>query len=140
MTDNRGFLRNWEDYQASKKVLFWSCAACVVATMIVGFTWGGWVTGGKAGAMAGKAAAEARADVAATICVDRFVSAPGAAAALASLKSSDSWKRDTFITDGGWVTIAGFEKPVDGAAMLCAQRLLETALPEAPAKAAGASG
>jgi hypothetical protein len=140
MTDNRGFLRHWEDFQPSKKVLFWSCAVCVVATMIVGFNWGGWVTGGTAGAMAGKAAAAARADVAATICVDRFVNAPGAAATLASLKSSDSWKRDVFITDGGWVTISGIEKPVDGAAGLCAQRLLEAVLPAAPAKAAGTSG
>lgn len=131
MADKQRLMRRWEDYKASKTALFWSCAACIVVTLIVGFTWGGWVTGSTAGAMANKAAAGARADVAATICVNRFVSAPDAAATLASLKNSDSWKHDDFITKGGWATIAGIEKPVDGAAALCAQRLLGAALPPA---------
>ena len=101
MADNRGLMGRWEDYRASKTVLFWSCTACVVVTLIVGFSWGGWVTGSTAGTMASKAAAGARAELAATICVNRFVSAPDAATALASLKNSDSWKRDDFIKDGG---------------------------------------
>ena len=138
MADNRGLTGHWEDYRASKTVLFWSCAACVVATLIVGFSWGGWVTGSTAATMASTAATGARAEMAATICVNRFVSAPDAATALASLKGSDSWKRDDFITNGGWVTIAGMEKPVEGAAALCAQRLLEAKLP--PAKVIGTSG
>lgn len=138
MADSRGLMRRWEEFRPSKTALFWSCTACVVGTLIVGFTWGGWVTGNTAGKMASTAAAGARAEVAAMVCVDRFVSAPDAAAALASLKSSDSWKRDDFITNGGWVTIAGIEKPVEGAAELCAQRLLEAKLP--PAKVVGTSG
>ena len=138
MAGKQGLTRRWEDYRASKTVLFWSCAACVVATLIVGFSWGGWVTGGTAGTMADRAAAGARADLAATICVDRFASAPDATATLAALKNSDSWKRDEFIAAGGWATIAGIEKPVDGAAALCAQRLLGATLP-AP-KVVGTSG
>jgi hypothetical protein len=131
-------MRRWGDYRASKTVLFWSCTACVVGTLVLGFTWGGWVTGTTAGTMASTAAAGARAEVAATICVNRFVSAPDAATALASFKDTDSWKRDDFITNGGWVTIAGIEKPVEGAAELCAQRLLEAKLPSA--KVIGTSG
>ena len=38
----------WGDYRPSKATWFWSCVACVVATMVIGFTWGGWVTGGTA--------------------------------------------------------------------------------------------
>ena len=111
--------------------MFWACAACVVATMVVGFGWGGWVTGGTAGQMAERSAVESRAQLAAVVCVDRFVKGPDSIAQLASLKGSDSWKRDSFIDDGGWTTLAGMDKPVTGAAILCVQQLL------APAKTSG---
>lgn len=134
----QGLTRRWEDYRASKTVVFWACAACILATLIAGFGWGGWVTGGTAATMIGKASAGGRAELAATICYNRFVSAPDAAAQLASLKSSDSWKREDFIRAGGWTTIAGIAAPVDGAAALCAQQLMDAKFP--PAKVAGVSG
>jgi hypothetical protein len=34
--------QRWESYQPSKSTLVWACAATAVATMIVGFSWGGW--------------------------------------------------------------------------------------------------
>ena len=52
------------DYQPSRQIWFWSCAACVVVTVVIGFTWGGWVTGGTATRMAADAAAGARAQMA----------------------------------------------------------------------------
>ena len=138
MTDKQGFARRWENYQASKTVVFWSCVACIAATLIAGFTWGGWVTGGTARTMADKAAIGARAELAAAICVSQFEKAPDAAAKLASLKASDSWKRSDVIENGGWVTLAGMKDPVAGAASLCVERLLEVKLPSA--KGEGASG
>ena len=48
MTDGQSLSQRFADYRPSKTVLFWSCAGCVAATMIIGFTWGGWVTGGTA--------------------------------------------------------------------------------------------
>jgi hypothetical protein len=124
MTGISSFRQRWEKLQASKAQLFWACAACVVATIVVGFTWGGWVTGGTASQMAAKAATEARAQLAADVCVERFAKGPDAVAQLATLKGSDSWKRDSFIEAGGWATLAGMDKPVAGAANLCAQQLL----------------
>ena len=41
-----------------------------------------------------------------------------------------------FIKKGGWVTVAGVERPIDGAAELCAKNLLDATLP-APAKTSG---
>ena len=67
MTDGQSMSQRFADYRPSKTVLFWSCAGCVVATMILGFTWGGWVTGGTAGELAEDAATQARAQVAATV-------------------------------------------------------------------------
>jgi hypothetical protein len=127
------FGEGWATYKASKTALFWSCAACVVATMIVGFTWGGWVTGGTADKMSVSAANAARAELAAVMCVSRFMGGPDMTAQLAALKASDSWKRDDLIDKGGWTTPPGAERPIQGAADLCAKRLLE-------AKAAGTTG
>lgn len=137
MATQQSLLERWEDYRASKTALFWSCAGCVVATLVIGFAWGGWVTGGTAGQMATQAATGARAELAATICVERFAKGPDATAQLASLKGTDSWKQDKFIEDGGWVTLPGTENPIEGAAALCARQLIDA---KPPAKAASTSG
>jgi hypothetical protein len=125
-----GFSKTWESYRASKSTLFWSCAGCAVATMIVGFTWGGWVTGGTAEKMTSAAASSARAELAATMCVTRFMGGPDMTAQLAALKASNSWNRNDLIDKAGWTTPPGIDKPIQGAGELCATRLLE-------AKAAG---
>src|SRR5271167_3788434 len=96
-----GFGKSWESYRASKATLFWSCAACAVATMIVGFAWGGWVTGGTADKMSSGAAASARAELAAVMCVNRFMGGVDATTQLAALKASDSWKRDDLLDRAG---------------------------------------
>lgn len=138
MSAQESLFRRWEDYRASKTVVFWCCAGCAVATVIVGFAWGGWVTGGNAGLMATQAATEARAELAATICVERFTKGPDATAKLASLKGiEDSWKQDKFIEEGGWVTLPGTVNPIDGAAALCARQLIDA---KPMAKAASTSG
>lgn len=120
-----GFSARWESYRASKTVLFWSCAACAVATMIVGFGWGGWVTGGTAAKQATAAASTARAELAAAECVSRFMGSTELAVQLAALKASNSWSRNDLIDKGGWTTPPGAQQPIQGAADLCAQRLLE---------------
>jgi hypothetical protein len=120
-------------YQPSKAVWFWSCVGAAVLTMIVGFTWGGWVTGGTATKQAQEAGKQGAAQLAANICVHRFLAAPDAQAQLAEFKKADSWKRDTFVKDGGWVTFADMEKPVNGAAELCADQLASAEVPAATA-------
>jgi hypothetical protein len=129
MADKQSIAHRWQNFSASKTFVFWSCAASIVATLIVGFGWGGWVRGGTANDMASRAAADARAELASIICVSRFASGEDAAGQLALLKATDSWKRDTFVEDGGWVTLPGVERFVAGAASLCAQQLMNTTLP-----------
>jgi hypothetical protein len=97
-----------EAYQPSKIILFWACIAAIVATMVVGFSWGGWVTGSTSRAMATTASDAARGDLATAICVERFNSAPDAAAKLAELKAlSDNYKKRQFVEAGGWATMPG---------------------------------
>ena len=49
---------------------------------------------------------------------------PDGQTALAALQSADSWKRDSMIEEGGWVTFADAKTPVDGAADICAGKLM----------------
>ena len=114
----------WANYRPSKGAWFWSCVACVIATMIVGFAWGGWVTATSARAQTTQAVEKARADLAADYCVSRFDAAPDAAAKLADLKKAASWDRGDFIDKGGWAKLPGLNESIDGAADLCADRLI----------------
>jgi hypothetical protein len=110
-TTRRSFSQRWEDYQPSKTILFWACVAAVVATIIVGFNWGGWVTGGTSRTAATAAADAARGDLASAICVERFKAAPDAAAKLVEFKAiADSYKKRQFVEAGGWATMPGQTK------------------------------
>ena len=95
--ESKSIRQRWQAYRPSKASLFWSSLGCVAAVVILGFTWGGWVTGRTATEMADKAAKEARAELAATVCVQRFLDASDARAQLASLKKTNTWQRDDFI-------------------------------------------
>jgi len=119
-------MKAWSDYKPSKTIWLWSCVGAAVLTMIVGFTAGGWVTQSSAAKQAEASTSAAVAQLAAGICVHRFMAAPDAQAKLAALKSADSWKRDSMIEKGGWVTFADAKAPVDGAADLCASKLMQS--------------
>jgi hypothetical protein len=129
MANNPSLGRRWEDYRPSKGIWFWSGAACVIATMVIGFTWGGWVTGGTATKLAADAANGARAQLAAANCIDRFENGPDAAAQLAALKKADAYERSDLIRKNGWATMPGSKDPVTGAADICAQQLVNTIPP-----------
>ena len=68
-----GLGQRWSEARPTKTVVFFSWVACVVATMIVGFTWGGWVTGSTARSMA----EETIVTRLAPICVVQFNKDPG---------------------------------------------------------------
>lgn len=120
--------RAWRAYRPSKAAWFGSGVACVLGTMIVGFTWGGWVTGSTAAAMSADSARDARREFAAAYCVSRFEAAPDAAAKLAALKNTDSWLRSGVIDKGGWAKLPGSMPEVGGVAEICADRLAEATL------------
>ena len=107
-TTKKSLSRRWEDYQPSKSMLVWACIAAVIATIVVGFSWGGWVTGGTSQDMAKAAGDTARGELASAICVERFNAAPDSAAKLAEFKAiSDSYKKRQFVEAGGWATMPG---------------------------------
>jgi hypothetical protein len=120
--------RRWEAYHPTKGVWFWSCAGCVAATIVVGFMWGGWVTGGTAQRMASEAADAGRAQLAAMTCVARFNLGSDATAQLAALNKAQGYERNEILAKGGWVTLPGSTEPVQGAASICAENLMKPPL------------
>ncbi|MBZ9987660.1 hypothetical protein LB572_11185 [Mesorhizobium sp. BH1-1-5] len=123
MADNLTVSQRFDEYQPSKTLWFWSVVGVAVLTMIVGFTAGGWTTAGTASEMAKTSAIKARAELVANLCVEKFVTASNATENLTKLKGTSSYQRDSFISDGGWVKLAGMKKDAPGAADLCADKL-----------------
>src|SRR5688572_25672626 len=97
----------WSQARPTKTHLFWACAATMVATMIVGFTWGGWVTGGTALRTAEALADTAVAKRLSPICVSQFQADPQRAAKLKELKDTGSWQQADYVQKQGWATMPG---------------------------------
>ena len=137
---NQTLSQRLKEYQASKKVLFWACAGSVIAATVVGFSWGGWVTGGSAQEMAEESAAQARQELAAVVCVDRFMAGPDAGVQLTALQEITTPRaQGKFVEDGGWAIIVPGSGPTDykaraddrKAAGLCAEELAKREMPAA---------
>jgi hypothetical protein len=137
---NQTLSQRLREYQASKTVLFWACAGSMVVATVVGFSWGGWVTGGSAQEMAEDSAAQARQELAAVVCVDRFMAAPDAGVQLTALQEITSAStQGKFVQDGGWAVIVPSSGPTDyearaderKAAGLCAEELAKREMPTA---------
>src|SRR4029453_8057189 len=89
------------------KPVLWGFAGGAVLSAIVGFTWGGWVTGGTAETGAARRASAAVVVALAPVCVERFQRAPDVSANLDALKKVDSWSQGDFVEKGGWATAPG---------------------------------
>lgn len=107
----------------SGKRLFQGMAVGAVATMFVGFYWGGWVLGSTAREMNRTGSAAAAISALVPICVDRFQQASGASDKLAELKKTSSWQQGAFVEKGGWATFPGNASPDTGVAKACAETL-----------------
>jgi hypothetical protein len=113
----------WRQARPTKALIFWACAASIVATMIVGFTWGGWVTGSTARRVAEATADDAVAKRLAPMCVVRFNADPGKAAKLKALQEANSWERSDYVQKQGWATMPGEQAPDGRVADACARLL-----------------
>jgi len=104
------------------KPAFWGVAGGAAALAIAGFTWGGWVTGGKAEATSLQRANSAVVVALAPVCVDKFQRTADVAANLIALKKVDSWSQGEFVEKGGWATLPGSNSPeqVTAVAKACA--------------------
>ena len=94
-----------------------------VATVVIGFGWGGWTLGSTAKQLADKNASAAVVAVLAPMCADKFRLGADASANMAELKKVSSWMQDSYIEKGGWATFPGMTSPDRGVAQACATML-----------------
>lgn len=99
-------------------------AACgAIALAIVGFSWGGWVTGGTARMLA---ADQSKAEVVAAlslICVDQSKRDPQLAERVAAIKAASSWERSGIVSKNGWATMPGTTEANIQVAKDCAEKV-----------------
>ena len=103
--------------------LLQGAAAGAAATLIIGFYWGGWVTGGSAKEMTQRASTAAVVAALSPICVDKFQRSTEATANMTELKKVSSYMQGSFIEKGGWATFPGMILPERGVAQACANLL-----------------
>jgi hypothetical protein len=110
------------------KPALWGFACGAAALSIAGFSWGGWMTAGKAEIAASNRADAAVVAALAPVCAERFQRAGEVVANLAALKKVETWSQGDFIEKGGWATAAG-AKPTaqqSSVAKACAELLTST--------------
>jgi hypothetical protein len=107
------------------KPALWGIAGGAIAAAIVGFTWGGWVTGGRAEADAAQRASVAVVVALAPVCAEKFRHAADVSANLEALKKVDAWSQGAFVEKGGWAAVPGSNSPdqVSAVAKACASLL-----------------
>ena len=118
--------QRWSAARPTKTLVFWSWIGAAVLTMIIGFSWGGWVTGGTARATAEAMAQDAVVKRLAPICVLQSDRDPAKAQKLIALKEESTWQRTEYVGKQGWATMPGEQEPDSRVAQACATLLLPT--------------
>ena len=94
-----------------------------LATVIIGFNWGGWTLESTAKQVADKSANSALVTVLAPMCADKFRQATDAKLNMVELQKTSLWMQDSYIEKGGWATFPGMTSPDRGVAQACATML-----------------
>ena len=110
----------------SRTRLLQGIAVGAVASVVIGFSWGGWMTGSSANKLAAERADTAVVAALTPICVEKFLQNSDAKANLAVLqKISTSWEQGDYLQKGGWVTQPGATSSDYHLARACAEKLLQ---------------
>ena len=119
------YRQRWDKARATKKVVFWAIIGAIVLTMIVGFNWGGWVTGSTAQKMGVAMAQDAVVQRLAPICVVQFNQDPQKAQKLIAFNEAKNYQRDDYVKEQGWATMPGEDQPDSQVADACAKLIAE---------------
>src|SRR5918999_5914679 len=106
---------------ASVKPAVWGAIGGAIAAIIVGFAWGGWVTGGTAEKMAVTQSGIAVVEALVPVCVAQSLSDPAGPAKLEQLAAlKTSYERRDFVMKAGWATMPAAKEPNRELAEACA--------------------
>jgi hypothetical protein len=110
----------------SRTRLLQGIAIGAIASMVIGFSWGGWVLGSTAHRLAADQASAAVVAVLTPICVEKFLQNSDAKANLAALREiSTNWQQGQYVEKGGWATRPGAASSDYELARACAAKLIE---------------
>jgi hypothetical protein len=115
---------------AQVKPAAWGAVGGAIAAMIIGFAWGGWVTGGTSERAAGAAARTAIEQNFVPLCVAKAEQKPDQ---LILLKKESSYRQTEFVIKAGWVDSVA-EKYRRNVAEQCASTIVEVMDAEAAKK------
>jgi Flp pilus assembly protein protease CpaA len=118
-----------KETRAAVKPACWGAVGGAIALAIIGFTWGGWVTGGTAKNMASAAATSGQQSVLVPLCVAQFMTTDGA---VAKIKATPSYNHNDIVREF-------VEKVVDTPMDYSLARACAAAVDEALAKSAAKS-
>ena len=107
-------------------------AVGAVATMIIGFNWGGWVLGKTAENNATMLVNTALVKAYGPVCIERFKQQPNVEAKWAELTKVDTWRRESYIKESGFATPPGSTSPNLAVADACADALSKIIAMQAP--------
>lgn len=106
----------------------WGAVIGSILTMVVGFSWGGWASGGSAERMAVRQADAAVTATLVPICLAAEKADASRATKLGELTAiTSSWEQTEFVMKTGWATFPGQEDPNRAVAEVCASALLKSA-------------
>ena len=117
--------QRWNEYSPSKMATFWMCLGSVALVLILGFTWGGWMTAGGAEKEAQSMAKTAVVERLAPICVAQFNLDPDSTMKLDGMNELTSSQRPRYVREQGWATISGDEEPNRQVANACSSLLMD---------------
>lgn len=101
----------------------YGAALGAIGLAIIGFSWGGWVTGGTATQMARSQATTEVLSALSAICMDQSRRDPQQAQKLAELKAIAMSRQADFVMTTGWATMPGQDEANREVARLCATKL-----------------
>ena len=112
------------------KPMIWGAVVGAAACAILGFTWGGWVTGSTARKDAGVAAHNATVVALAPFCAERFRAQGDAPAKMAELAKASTWERTTVVEKSGFAVMPGTKSNDSDIARACVDILLAPVTPK----------
>ncbi|HEV8389485.1 MAG TPA: hypothetical protein VGQ35_06570 [Dongiaceae bacterium] len=99
-----------------------------IATMIIGFSQGGWYSGGSAERLAQQRADVAVIDALVPICISQSKLDPDTTAKLGQLTAlKSSYEQRDFVISSGWATMPAADGPNRDLASKCADALMKSA-------------
>jgi hypothetical protein len=118
---------NAMDVPSQVKPAVWGAVFGAIATLIVGFYWGGWQTTSAANRMANEQSEKRVIAALAPFCVERFLKSADATQSAELLKFTTNYERGSFLEKGGYTSMPNSTESNWGVGRACGDLLIAAA-------------